>query len=316
MPQPNFMTDARAALSFVVSQQALIEPIVYQTVYPEIRYPGLVPVDTSAPEWIRSITYFSMDGVGKADWFHGKAMDVPHSDISMATFQSTVHMAAAGYRWDGEEIGTAQLYGVNLNDSKAQYARRAVEEMIDGVVLFGDTTKNVLGLVNQTSVTAGSAAATGTGATTTWSTKTPDNILADINDAIVGIYNTVLQTGMANTVLIPYTQLLSITVRRLNDLSETTILDWILRNNIYTRETGQVLTIRGLRGLETAGSGSTARMVIYRKSPEVLKFHLPMPFRFLPVWQVGPIIFEVPGIFRIGGVDVKLPKLMRYVDGI
>jgi hypothetical protein len=57
-------------------------------------------------------------------------------------------------------------------------------------------------------------------------------------------------------------------------------------------------------------------MVAYRRDPSVVKMYMPMPFRFLPVWQTGPIIFEVPGIFRLGGVDVRRPKAMRYVDGI
>jgi hypothetical protein len=44
--------------------------------------------------------------------------------------------------------------------------------------------------------------------------------------------------------------------------------------------------------------------------------HLPMPFRFLSAWQTGPIKFDVPGIFRVGGVDVRRAKSMRYLDGI
>jgi hypothetical protein len=313
---PDFMRDARAALSFVISQQAYIEPIVYRTQYADIRYPSLIPVDTGAPEWIQSITYFSIDGVGQAQWFTGAAHDVPHAEVSKAVLGSTVAMAAIGYRWNAEELGKAQLYGMNLPVEKALYARRASEEFIDQVAMFGDAAKNFTGLVNNAAVTAGSAAATGTGSSTTWASKTPDNVLADINAALSGIYTGTLQIGMADTILIPYTQLLDISTRRIDAVNQTTILEWVLRNNIYTRTTNQPLNIQGVRGLETAGSGSTARMVAYRKAPEVVKMHMPMPYRFLPAWQVGPMIFEVPGIFRLGGVDVKQPKMFRYVDGI
>ena len=41
-----------------------------------------------------------------------------------------------------------------------------------------------------------------------------------------------------------------------------------------------------------------------------------MPHRFLPVYQAGPIRWEVPGIFRLGGVDVRQPLLFSYTDGI
>jgi hypothetical protein len=71
-----------------------------------------------------------------------------------------------------------------------------------------------------------------------------------------------------------------------------------------------------MRGLDTAGAGGTARMVAYRRDPNVVKLHIPMPHRFLPVWQSGPIRWEVPGIFRLGGTDVRRPKEMLYVDGL
>ena len=57
-------------------------------------------------------------------------------------------------------------------------------------------------------------------------------------------------------------------------------------------------------------------MVAYRRDPTVVKMHLPMPYRFLKPWQVGPIIWEVPGIFRFGGVDFRRPGAARYMDGL
>jgi hypothetical protein len=48
----------------------------------------------------------------------------------------------------------------------------------------------------------------------------------------------------------------------------------------------------------------------------VLKIHIPMPHRFLPVWQTGPMKYDVPGIFRLGGLEIRRPKAVRYVDGV
>ncbi|MCC7268806.1 MAG: hypothetical protein IT546_15910, partial [Caulobacteraceae bacterium] len=42
------------ALNFLLSQTTLIEPQVYATRYQDIQYASLIPVDTSAPEWIQS----------------------------------------------------------------------------------------------------------------------------------------------------------------------------------------------------------------------------------------------------------------------
>jgi hypothetical protein len=52
----------QVALSFLIRQATLIEPTVYQIRYQDIQYPALIPVDTTAPDWIQSVTYFSMDG--------------------------------------------------------------------------------------------------------------------------------------------------------------------------------------------------------------------------------------------------------------
>lgn len=312
-----FTQDApQRALGFLIQQATLIEPTVYATRYQDIQYPSLIPVDTTAPEWIQSVTYFSSDAAGKAEWFSGKAQDVPHVDIVREKFQTTVSMAAIGYRYDLEEINTAIMYGVALNADRAVAARRISEEFIEKVAFTGDVSKGFTGLINNGSVTATTAPADGTGSATTFASKTPDQILRDINGQLSGIFTGTLGAEMADTLLLPYAVMIDLATRRIDAVNQTTILEWIERNNIYTRMTGQALTIRGVWGLETAGASSTARMVAYRRDPSVLKLHIPMPFRFLPVWQIGPMLFEVPGTFRLGGVDIRRPKSVRYLDGI
>jgi hypothetical protein len=312
------MQDAQqVAMSFLIRQASLIEPTVYATRYQDIQYPSLVPVDTSAPEWIQSVTYFSMDAVGQAQWFSGLAHDVPKVELTREKFETTVSMAAIGYGYTLEELGTAQLLGMNLTPDKAAMARRAAEEKVENIAFVGDTKKGYTGLVNSATPTATTAPADGTGSATTFASKTPDQVLRDINGQITGIFTGTLGAEIADTILLPYSVLLDLSTRRIDTVNQTTILEWVERNNIYTRTTGGQLMIRGVFGfLDTAGSGSTKRMVAYRRSPEVLKFHMPMPFRFLPAWQTGPIKFDVPGIFRVGGVDIRRPKAMRYLDGI
>jgi hypothetical protein len=41
-----------------------------------------------------------------------------------------------------------------------------------------------------------------------------------------------------------------------------------------------------------------------------------MMHRFLPVHQVGALNFVVPGIFRLGGLEVRTKEAMRYMDGV
>lgn len=315
---PRFYTrDAQTkALNFLVNQAQRIERTVYQTRYAEIQYPNLVPVDTTGPDWVTGVTYYSSDMVGRAHWFHARSDDVPHAEVTREKFETTIAMAAIGYDYDIGELAQAQMMGVDLRPDKATAARRAAEEFIDKVAMFGDTTKGYFGLTNQPGVTAGLAPATGTGATTTWSTKTADNILADINSILTGQFTSTFGAEMADTLLIPYSRLLTISTMRIDQYNTQTVLDWMAQNNIYTRQTGNPLLIRGVFGLDTIGAGTTPRLVAYRRSPDVVTLYMPMPFQFLPVWQQGPMKFEVPGIFRISGVEARRTAAMRYMDGI
>src|SRR5690606_33856809 len=63
--------DAQAALGFVVSQTSHIEREVNETTYPDIQYPGLIPVDTSGRRVAKSVTYCSSDKFGAAGWING-----------------------------------------------------------------------------------------------------------------------------------------------------------------------------------------------------------------------------------------------------
>jgi len=316
-----FQYDAQQALGFLVSQTSNIEAQAYAIQYPDIQYPALVPVDTSGNPWAKSVTFFSMDKVGQADWFNHLAKDVPLADVERTKFEQPFEMAAIGYRYTSEEIGQAQMIpGTNLSADRASAAVRAYEEFMDGVALRGvppsGSTKGWTGLINDANVTAGNVAADGTGASTLWSTKTPDLILRDINALLTGIYTASLTVELADTLLLPVARLDYIATAARSSSSDTTILEYLRKNNTYTAITGAPLTIRAVRGLETAGVGPSARMVAYRRDPTVVKLHLPMPHRFLPVWQTGPLVFDVPGIFRTGGVEVRRPKAMRYADGI
>lgn len=311
----NFTDAMQANLAFVVKQSSSIEAGVYRHKYPDLNYQELIPVDTSAHPFAASVTYYSMDGAGKAAWINGNGKDIPVANAELEQFETSVHTAGIGYSFGFEEVGRAQMLGVSLESEKAFYARRAYEEMVYRVSLQGDTAKGFEGLFNYTGVPAANVAADGTGSSRLWSTKTANQIIRDFNSALMGINAATERTVMADTVILPWERLEYLASTPRADGSDETILGFLARTNIYTMTTGQALTIRGKRGLLTAGDSGTARMVAYRRSPEVLKIHIPMPHRFMPV-QIEGLQYTVPGVFRLGGLDIRLPKSVIYRDGI
>jgi hypothetical protein len=316
-----FAFDAQQALGFLVAQTSQIEAQAYEIQYPDIQYPSLVPVDTSANPWAKSVTFFSTDKLGQAAWHNALAKDVPLADVERNRSEQPVELAAIGYRYTTEELGQAMMIpGLNLSADRAAAAVRAYEEFMDGVALRGvppsGVSKGWTGLINDANVIAGNVANDGAGASTLWSAKTPDQILRDINGLLGGVYTGSLTVEMADTLLLPVMQFDYIATTARTATSDVTILEHLRRNNTYTAITGAPLTIRAVRGLETAGAGSGARMVAYRRDPQVVKLHLPMPHRFQAPWQSGALVFDVPGIFRTGGVEIRRPKAFRYGDGI
>lgn len=318
------ITDQQA-LSFLTNQASYIETEVDKIEYPSIQYPDLIPIDFSANEWAKSVTRYVSDRTGQAQWFNGNARDVPRADSNMSRQETTVEMAAIGYGYTLEELAQAQALarftnGYSLDTDRASAARFEYEKFVDVALMFGDALKGFVGLTNAPTVAVASAAAVGNqnGATnsTQWANKTPDQQLADVNAALAGVYTGSNEVEWADTVLLPVSRLLSLGDVARSTTSDTTILKFLQLANAFTAVTGRPLTVRGVRGLDNAGAGGTARMVAYRRDPMVLKAHIPMPHKFLQPMRTGPMLYEVPGIFRFGGLDIKRPGSVRYVDGI
>jgi hypothetical protein len=307
--------DFQEALSFLVAQTSYIEPQVYRIKYPELFYAELVPIDSSASEWAKSVTFFSIDQVGQADWFNHLANDVPIADIHRAKFEQGIEMAAVGYRYTLEELGQAMMLpGTNLTTERAGAARRAYEEFCHNVAIYGDLRKGWAGLLNHSLVSIVNAPHTWA----YWLAQNPvgtANILADINGILSNIWQQSLTVEMADTLLLPLSSMSLLAVTQL-PATTMTLLQFIQQNNLYTLETGKSLMIRGVRGLDSASASGGNRAVAYTRDPSIIKMHRPMPHRFLPVWQTGPIVFDVPGIFRLAGLEIRRPGAMRYLDGI
>jgi hypothetical protein len=310
--------DTQQALGFLVSQTAYIEPDVYRVQYPDIMYTRLVPVDSSASEWAKSVTFYSVDKVGNANWFDGYATDMPLADINRNAYEQSIEMAGIGYRYTMEELGQAMMTNINLSSERAAAARRAYEEFVDRMARIGDPRKGVTGLFNNPNVTRVTAIANGAGGpgnSPLWVNKTADQIITDVQNALVQVYSGSMTVEMADTILLPIAQLnLLAQIRVPNTYGNA--LEYLAKYNIYTQTTQAPLTILGSLNLDTAGAGGTSRMIAYRRDPQIVKLHIPMPHRFLPVWQTGPLTFDVPGIFRMGATEIRRPGAFVYLDGI
>lgn len=298
----NFVYDVNDAanISFVVSQTAHIESVVLKKKYPAITYAQDIPVDTSANPFATSVTFYASDNIGAAKVMNGKGDDMPLANIDLQKLDNAVSMAGIGYSFSLEEIGQAQMLGMNLDTMGADSANFAYEKFVDAVAYTGNTAMGVTGLYNTAGITTSSA-------TGLFSALTPDQVLLNVNALLSGPYSASLGVEMADTLKLPLTVFADLAQRRLTDTSMP-LLVYIREANIFTATTGRPLMIGGDHRL-------TTRAVAYAKDPEVLKLHIPMPLRFLPP-QPRNLGYVVPGMFRLAGLDIRRRASIRYMDGV
>lgn len=305
----NWFADAQQALSFITPNQLRIEAQVYQIRYPSFDYAGLMFVNTNGDMWDAGSIFFSGDIAGQAQFLSARANDMPFADISADQFERANQLAGIGYEWSlGELIRTAR-FGRNLTADKASAARRVSEQFLFNIAISGSAEKNWTGLINTSAVPSAALGAAWTTATTA------QTFLNDINGII-------LAPGLATRDAYPAEQLLlppsviQLMASILIPNTNTTVLEFIRANNAYTAQTGQPLSIRTLYELETAGAGSTRRMMAYNRDPNVVQFHLPGPHTFLEPYKVNSFSWEVAGIMNVGGVEFRIPAGAAYRDNL
>ncbi len=310
-------TDAQSAFPFVVAQGRNVEAAIYATKYPTYNYADVLPVVTEGNQWSIGTQFMTMDMAGEAKFLSGAGTDMPFNQATHDLQTHNFAMLGSGWEWNIEEVNQASLYGINLSDAKARSASSSIERKLYDIAMIGAAEKNWEGFTNYSGITTVTAAATGTGSSTFWAAKTPAQILIDLNALLSIIPRDTNEVEFADTIALPpaaFDYLASTYVG--TEGNSPTVLERFRIGNVYTAASNQPVTIRRVRALASAGAAGVGRVVAYRNSPEVLRFHLPMPRFVLPTRLKSIMGYETGLIARTGGTEVRLPGAMAYMDGV
>jgi len=303
------LTDQQA-LEFSVPELTHFEREVYEaTVLEDIRFRQLIDVDGSADDWARTVEFRSIARAGNAEWYNAQANEVPVVSMEMDRHSQPIHMAAIGYNYDIETTHNGQRLGINIMNEGVSGAVEEAERFMQKVCYEGDAAKGFKGLLTHDAVTTSTAAQT-------FAASTPQQLVDLIQAPISAIVATTKETELPNTVLVPTVQFDKLAETRYNEYNNETVLDYVKRTNATTTRTGRNIEIMAISQLEGKGAGSTDRMVVYCKDPRKAKMHIPMEHRFVVPMRTGPLTYHRPGIFRVGGFDLRREASMRYVDGV
>lgn len=297
-----------AESAFIANQLEQIRSKTYDIKYPNLLGRSLVPVNNEISDGAEVVTYQQFDTTGIAVIISDYADDLPRSDVLAKTFSMSPKDVGTSYAYNYREMKHAAFAGVPLDAKKASAARKAVELKIDQMARFGDAPTGLLGLLNQPNTTLFTVP-NGASGFPQWSTKTPDEIIADINGCINGIVSSTKEVEIPDTLLLPIEQYTFITTTPRSSTSDTTIAGFVLANNPYLKR------IVPWYALDGAGAAGTDRMVAYRNDPDALELIIPQEFEQLPPEARG-LETVTNCLARCGGVVVYYPLSISYGDGI
>jgi len=297
-----------AGVAFYISQLTNLEAKVYETLYPDIIFDELVPVNTSDPEWVDNVAYMSFNAVTMAKFIAANGRDLPQADIDTSISYIPVHYAGNSYGYSLEELRKAAAMRIPLDATKARIAYRGARQFQQQTAFFGDASRNMYGLFNHPNVPLDNS-------TINWNTATGAEMVAALNTLLVKVWNQSNTRHVANTLLLPTTIWSIISSKRMDVGTDTTVLEFFRMNNNSTGVTGRALDIRAVLWLNNAGTAGAPRLMAYEKNEDNLTMRMPIPWRSLPP-QATALRLDVPCEFKISGTEFRYPLSAAYRDVI
>ena len=290
---------------FLERQLEHIRPQVFEVAYADIKYPTILPVTSEAGNAAQTFTFRIMDSTGEFKLIADAADDLPRADISQVEKSINIRSFGGSFGYTVQELRAAQMANISLEQRRATAVRRAYEEKVESVAMFGESTVGLAGFFNNATVDIIAADRWFTGTT---ASGTAQDMLELLNYGVSAIINASNMKEQPDTILMAYEDYNKVSTTRNSDSSDVTVLEYFLRTNPYIRN------VEPINQLDKDNSSLTVnRMVVYKRDPEKVQLHIPQPLELFPPQQRG-LEFIVPAHARVGGVALYYPKSVIYMQ--
>ncbi len=249
-----------------------------------------------------------VQGSGKA-WIGKDASAITGIALDIGKTTSPLSLWAMQIGWTIPELESAQKLGRPVDQQKFAGMQLKHQMDIDEQVYIGDTALGLTGLVNGSQVTNNTNATTGT-----WSSATPAQILADVNELLNSVWAASAYAVCPDRLLIypvNYSRLVSTIVSSAGNIS---VLEFLKANSLSNSINGRPLDVQPLKWLTGRGASSTNRMVAYTKDPMRVRFPL-VPLQRTPL-EYRDLRQLTTYFGRLGAVEFVYPETIGYRDGI
>ena len=263
-----FTMDAAGVASggaFLVSELEKRDPNIRKPLT-SVTYPRDINVNVGGG-WVdyvsaMSVGYGLTGGSENGPVNAGGANGLPVVQASLDKGLYKAHAFSVALRVMFVDMQKSNFIGRSLDQLLTDGVRMTYDKHMDANVYVGLSQYGTTGLVNNPGAVE-TTVANGAAGTATWKTKTPKEILNDINSGITAVW---ADSGydldaLPNHILLPYEQYTYIMNTPVTDLATETILDFVLKNNVATKN-GKDLFIGATAWCKGAGTGSKDRMVM------------------------------------------------------
>jgi len=212
------------------------------------------------------------------------------------------------------ELASAALLQRPLDSDKVNGLKMKWQQDADEQTYVGDTQLGggVPGLVNNPAVATANVA-NGASGTPGWATKTPAEVLRDLNDMATASWTAAGWTSVPNRIGLPPNKFAYIANQANGSIGNMSILSYFLENNIG-RNQGMDVQIVPIKWLVGRGAGGTDRMIAYTKSYDTVR--LPIVPCFPLDTQRQGLYMRTPYVGSLGQVEFVRPERFAYRDGI
>lgn len=258
-------------------------------------------------------------GNGKA-WIGKNTDQIGGVGVDIAKNPQPLRLWGLELKYTIPELESAARIGRPIDQQKFEALQLKHQMDIDEQVYIGDTSTTDTGLINNTAVTPTNVVA-GAGGSTLWSSKSPDEILADVNAALTTNWANAAWAVMPTRILIPPAQYGYIATAKVSLAGNVSILKYVQENNlIATQGKGERLQIFPCKWCIGAGAGGTIgtvgkdRMVVYVKEYDRVRYPMTMLQR-TPI-QYDSIYHKTTYFCRLGVLELVYAQTMGYYDQI
>jgi hypothetical protein len=258
-------------------------------------------------------------GNGKA-WIGKDTTAISGISVDLAKIAQPLRPWGMELKYTVMELASSAKLGRPIDQQKYDGLQLKHQMDTDEQIYIGDLTTGDPGLLTSGKVTPTNLP-NGAAGSSLWTSKTPDEILADVNFALTTVWQTAAWAVLPTKIIIPPADLGYISMAKVSDAGNVSILKYVLENNILAQQKGASLDIVATKWNIGTGVGGTIgvtgthnRMIVYSQDKQYVRYPMTMLAR-TPIEYRG--IYQIATYYcKLGVMEFVYPETIGYFDGL